>query len=159
MTTWTQLHTSVHVSGGDRFSFQLIRAPEFDWSLVHSDIQSQADKDFIAQCLPNRKPKLINGVERPMTPHTALRMYLCESMSTTFALGQTQHNNVSYFMVGSRSQKDLFKIQLKFPETTTIKVWDANTQFYIRVSEGDSFSEDGSASIGDRRTHSISEGW
>jgi len=158
MSDWIQLHSDVHISGGDGFSFQLIESPFPDWNLKHQNKQTREEQEFIKQCLPNNKPKIIAGIEVPLEPYNALRMYLCESMSATFALAQIQWNHRPYFIIGSRSQKDLFKILLKFPETTSVKVWDSNTQFYIRVAEGDSFSEDGSATIGSRRTFS-NEGW
>jgi len=153
MTKWTQLHTGVHISGGDGFSFIKLVLPWRDFFL---DTLNNEEKEFVKLCQPNHKPRFIKGVEVPLRPLDALRMYLCESMSHTFALAESTNGQA---MIGFRSQKDSFKFVLKFPETTAVKVWDSNTKFYIRVADGDTFSEDGSAQVGDRRSHSLNEGW
>jgi hypothetical protein len=160
MTNWTQLHTDVHISGGDGFSFVLIPRPrrEFKFNANGTHVQSDDEKDFIKLCLPGRKPKVINGITVEIEPYDALRMYLCESMSSTFAMSTMQRDGKFWFMVGVRSQRDLFKLNLKFEETQNTKVWDANTLFYVRVAEGDDFADDGSASFGHRRERS-EEGW
>lgn len=158
MTDWVELHSDVNISGGDGFSFLLLRRPQrtFDWQQQNK--QSAEEIAFVKQCLPNSKPKIIEGIEVLTPPHNALRMYLCEAMSTTFAYGQYIGNGIPCFIIGSRSQKDMFKLTLKFDETKTISSWDSNTEFYVRVADGDSFSDDGSATIGSRRSYS-DEGW
>lgn len=159
MTDWVELHSDVNISGGDGFSFLLLRRPLQSFGFGNSPAkQSPEEIAFVKQCLPNNKPKIIKGVEILTPPHNALRMYLCEAMSATFAYGQYIGNGQSSFIIGSRSQKDMFKLTLKFDETKTISSWDSNTEFYVRVAEGDSFSDDGSATIGSRRSFS-DEGW
>lgn len=158
MTDWTALHSDVHVSGGDGFSFLLLEKPLHSWDFQQPQKQSTEEIEFVKLCIPGHKPRIINGVEVPMEPDNALRMYLCASMSATFAYGTCMESGRPKWIIGSRSQKDIFKLKLKFPETEARKVWDSNTLFYIRVAEGDSFSDDGSATIGARRTHS-NEGW
>lgn len=153
MTKWTEIHSDVHISGGDGFSFIKIPMPPSNW--MFGGDPTEEEKEFIKVCVPNHKPRIIKGIEVPLEPYHALRMYLCAGASATFGLAMVGGN----FLVGVRSQKDLFKLALKFPETDTTKVWDSNTKFYIRVSEGDSFSEDGSAQIGSRRNFSLDEGW
>ena len=155
MTTWTQIHTDVHISGGDRFSFVLVPIPAHDWM---DNKPTDAEKEFVDLCLPNCKPKIINGIEVKITPDNALRMYMAESMGSTFAIGKTTRNNKICYIVGTRSPRDLFKLNLKFPNTENTKTWDSNTLFYVRVAEGDDFADDGSASFGHRRTRS-EEGW
>ena len=159
MTDWTALHSDVNISGGDGFSFLLLNKPQHNWDFRQPQNQSVEEIEFIKLCIPGHKPRIINGVEVPMEPDNALRMYLCASMSTTFAYGTCTERNIPRWIIGARNKKDIFKLKLKFPETETRTVWDSNTQFYIRVAEGDAFSEDGSAQIGDRRSHSINEGW
>ena len=152
MTKWTQLHSNVHISGGDGFSFVNLNMPFPDWV---RDSLTNEEKEFVKLCVPNHKPRTIKGVVVQLKPYDALRMYMCESMSDTFALS----HNGSACLIGSRSEQDLFKLVLKFEETKPIKVWDSNREFYIRVAEGDNFSEDGSAQVGNRREHSLNEGW
>lgn len=158
MTDWTELHSDVHISGGDGFSFMLLEKPMHSWDFQNPQNQTAEEIEFVKLCIPGHKPRIINGVEVPMEPDNALRMYLCASMSATFAYGTTKESGRPRWIIGSRSQKDIFKLKLKFPETQTRKVWDSNTLFYIRVVDGDSFSDDGSATIGSRRTFS-DEGW
>ncbi len=113
MTNWTQLHSDVAITGGDGFSFILIDAPAHNWN---DEVRTMPEEEFVQQCLPNDKPKIINGVEIKIKCLDALRMYLCESMSTTFALGQYVATGRPKFIVGSRNPADLFKITLKFPD-------------------------------------------
>jgi hypothetical protein len=159
MTDWTALHSDVHISGGDGFSFIVLSRPLHSFNYGPNAKQSAEELAFVKQCLPNNKPRVVAGIEVPTPPHNALRMYLCEAMSTTFAYGHYIGGGAPSFIIGSRSQKDMFKLTLKFDETRSISSWDSNTEFYVRVAEGDAFSEDGSAQIGDRRSHSINEGW
>ena len=158
MTDWIALHSDVHITGGDGFSFILLEKPMHEWNFQQPQNQSAEEIAFIKLCIPGHKPKIINGVEVPMEPDNALRMYLCQSMTTTFAYGTCKESGRPRWIIGSRSPKDIFKLKLKFPETEVRTAWDSNTTFYIRVAEGDSFSEDGSATIGSRRTFS-DEGW
>lgn len=155
MTEWSQIHTDVHIGGADGFSFVLIRKPD---PVFLTTVLSEEEQEFVSICLPGRKPRVINGVERPYEPWQALRMYMCESMSDTFAIGQTQRDYKTYFIIGTRSPRDLFKLNLKFPETTNTKTWDANILFYIRTAKDDVFSDNGTASFGHRRVRS-EEGW
>ena len=60
MTTWTQLHSDVSVSSGDGFHFVLLDVPMHEWN---HDTHTLEETDFIEQCLPNNKPKVINGVK------------------------------------------------------------------------------------------------
>lgn len=136
MTDWSQMHTDVHIGGADGFSFITLPTPMHNWQI---DMQSEEEKAFVELCLPGRKPRVIAGVERPYEPYNALRMYLCESMSYTFALAEHQGK----YYIGVRSKKDLFKLNLKFEDSTNIKVWDSKIVFYVRVAEGDFFSDKG----------------
>lgn len=158
MTDWIALHSDVNISGGDGFSFIVLRRPLHDFNFQQPVKQSAEEIAFVKQCLPNNKPRMVAGIEVPTPPHNALRMYLCDAMSATFAYGHYIGNGPPSFIIGSRSQKDMFKLTLKFDETRTISSWDSNTEFYVRVADGDAFSEDGSARIGNRRTYS-DEGW
>jgi len=128
------------------------------WDFRQPQKQSVEEIEFVKLCIPGHKPRIINNVEVPMEPDNALRMYLCASMSATFAYGTCMERSSPKWIIGTRSQKDIFKLKLKFPETETRKVWDSNTVFYVRVADGDAFSDDGSATIGHRRTFS-DEGW
>jgi len=141
MTKWTQMHTDVHISGADGFSFIKMRVPPHNW---HLDAQTDEEKEFVELCLPGHKPRVLGGVERPFDPYNALRMYLCEALTRTFALAEYQ----GHYYIGLRSHKDLFKLNLKFTDTQNIKVWDANIPFYVRVSEGDTYADEGNASFG-----------
>ena len=139
MTEWSQMHTDVLISGADGFSFITVPRPFHDWRTMGTPQLSEEEKAFVDLCLPGRKPRIIAGVERPYEPYNALRMYLCESMSSTFALAEHQ----AKYYIGVRSKKDLFKLNLKFEDSTNIKIWDSKIQFYVRVAEGDSFSDKG----------------
>ena len=136
MTDWSQIHSDVHIGGADGFSFITMSVPMHDW---RTDQQSKEEKEFVELCLPGRKPRMIAGVERPYEPYNALRMYLCESMSYTFALAEHQGK----YYIGVRSKKDLFKLNLKFDECDNIKMWDSKIKFYVRTAEGDTFSDKG----------------
>lgn len=136
MTDWSQIHSDVHVGGADGFSFITLIIPMHDWRM---DKQSEEEKAFVEMCLPGRKPRMVAGVERPYEPYNALRMYLCEAMSDTFALAQHQRR----YYIGVRSKKDLFKLNLKFDDAENIKIWDSKIKFYVRVAEGDFFSDKG----------------
>lgn len=156
MTNWTQLHSDVAITTGDGFSFILLDEPGHNWN---DEVYTIDEEEFIQQCLPNNKPKLIGGVEVKMKCKDALRMYLCASMSTTFALGHYVANGRPRFIIGSRSERDLFKITLKFPETKATKTWTSMIKFYIRVAEGDYFSERGDLPRGKAQYSRIDEAW
>lgn len=138
MTTWAQMHTDVYISGADGFSFITLKVPMHDWRVQDGKL-SDEEAAFVKLCLPGRKPRVIAGVERPYEPYNALRMYLCESMSSTFALAEFRGK----YYIGVRSKKDLFKLNLKFEDSENIKMWDRTIQFYMRVAEGDFFSDKG----------------
>lgn len=138
MTNWSQMHTDVLIGGGDGFSFITLPVPLHDWRVQDGKL-SDEEAAFVELCLPGRKPRVINGVERPYEPYNALRMFLCESMSSTFALAEHQGK----YYIGMRSNKDLFKLNLKFEDSSNIKIWDSRIKFYIRVEEGDFFSDKG----------------
>lgn len=137
MTEWSQMHSDVFIGGADGFSFITLRTPIHDWR-VDAKL-SDEETSFVELCLPGRKPRVINGVERPYEPYNALRMYLCESMSNTFALSEYRGK----YYIGVRSKKDLFKLNLKFEDSENIKLWDSKVKFYVRVAEGDFFSDKG----------------
>lgn len=136
MTDWSQIHSDVHIGGADGFSFITMSVPMHDWRI---DQQSKEEKEFVELCLPGHKPRMIAGVERPYEPYNALRMYLCESMSYTFALSEHQGK----YYIGVRSKKDLFKLNLKFDECDNIKMWDSKIKFYVRTAKDDTFSDKG----------------
>ena len=138
MTSWSQMHSDVFIGGADGFSFITLTTPIHDWRVLDGTL-SDEEKSFVELCLPGRKPRVINGVERPYEPYNALRMYLCESMSSTFALAESKGK----YYIGVRSKKDLFKLNLKFEDSDNIKIWDSKIKFYVRVAEGDFFSDKG----------------
>ncbi len=138
MTEWSQIHSNVHISGNDGFSFIVLPTPVHDWRVQDGKL-SDEEAAFVELCLPGRKPRVIAGVERPYEPYTALRMYLCESMSYTFAMCESKGN----YYIGVRSKKDLFKLNLKFEDCDNIKIWDSKMTFYVRTAEGDTFSDKG----------------
>ena len=147
MTEWGQIHSDVHIAGSDGFSFITMPTPMHDWRV---DVQSKEQQEFVELCLPGRKPRVINGVERPYEPYNALRMYLCESMSDTFALCESKGK----YYIGVRNKKDLFKLNLKFADCDNIKVWDSKMKFYVRTSKDDTFSDKGTLKrMQDERYH------
>ena len=162
MTEWGAIHTDTHISGTDGFSFVRFNSPDWDWT-------GKPIVEFIHLLMPNEdeRPQAWKDVEQLVTksmeiggarelPLQALKMHLCNTMSSTFALGQEQRGGD--FLVGATNPADLFKLKLKFAETEATKIWNSNTRFYVRVKKGEKFISDGTAATGHRRQFS-SEGW
>jgi len=161
MTEWGGIHTDTHISGTDGFSMVKFRGPEWDWT-------GENMVEFILRLLPNEddRPKAWKDVKQLVKtnvennsardlPYEALKLYLCKSMSNTFALGKTKSN---LMLVGTKSGADQFKLILAFEDAEKTKVWDSNITFYVRVKKGDKFVSDGNAATGHKRQFS-NEGW
>lgn len=131
MTEWNKIYSRVNISGADGFTFVAI--PHITWP------EDEAIT-FIKTLLPKEKHDNEFAMARArIDPVSALRMYLCETMSGTFCIGQGSLNQQSVFYVGARRPQDIFKLLLKIPDATKISAWESGMDFSVRVAENDDF--------------------
>jgi len=131
MSKWCAIHSDVNVSSGDGFHW--IRIPYGHW------VPGGKENPFVAS--------FRNKTDKQQSPHTVMRMYLCQAMSSTFCIGsEPSGTGGMMFVVGVRSEKDIFTLKLRFADSEETKIRTFGTQFYVRVLEGDTFSENGDLS-------------
>jgi len=128
MSKWSAIHSDVQVSSGDGFHW--IRIPYTAWV-------PPGEKNPFVEMLGIK-------TDKELSPVSAMRMYLCRAMNSTFCMG-TEPSGIGGLMVvvGVRSEKDIFQLKLRFAEAVETKVWSFGTNFYVRVLEGDHWSEGG----------------
>lgn len=144
MTQWSKIYTDVYLSGTDGFNFFTIERP---YGLFDDGTKEQ---EFVDALLPNRKRRIVNGIEIPMTSSGAVREYLANSTRSTHAFAYGDRNGEGVFYIGTRSSRDLFKLLLKFPNADNIKTWPSTMLFTVRVAEGDEFVPNGKGMYGPR---------
>lgn len=127
MSKWSSIHSDVHVSTGDRFYF--IRISYIAWTPF-------SEKNPFVEMLGIKSDKLLS-------PLSALTIYMCNAVSSTFCIGREFNDGKSAFIIGVRDERDLFQLKLRFADSTVTKVRETNTNFYVRVRDGDHFSEGG----------------
>lgn len=131
MTEWSRIYNRMNICGTDGFTFITlpnIRHPE------------EEIIKFIKKLLPKEKYDNEFAMKRAIAdPTSALRMYLCATMSGTFCIGQGSRKQESVYYIGARRPQDIFKLILKLPGANKITSWETGMAFMIRVAEGDDF--------------------
>jgi len=128
MSKWCAIHPNAQISSGDGFHW--IRLPYIAWV-------PQGEKNPFIESLGIKTDKVLG-------PESAMRMYLCRAMNSTFCIGKESSGiGGLMFVIGVRSEKDVFQLKLRFAEAVETKMWSYGTNFYVRVLEGDHWSEDG----------------
>ena len=128
MSKWSAIHSDVQVSSGD--GFRWIRIPYVVWA-------PKGEKNPFVEMLGIK-------TDKELSPESAMRIYLCKAMNSTFCLGTESSGAGSLMLVfGVRSEKDIFQLKLRFADSVETKIWSYGTQFYVRVLEGDHWSEKG----------------
>jgi len=131
MTEWNRIYARVKISGSDGFTFVTI--PNVTWP------EDEAEK-FIKKLMPKEKHDNEFAMKRAIVdPISALRMYLCATMSSTFCIGRGSLDRQSVFYVGARRPQDIFKLLLKIPDATKVTVWESGMNFTVRVAENDDY--------------------
>ena len=131
MTEWTRIYNRMNISGADGFTF--VTLPN-----VHHP-EEEAIK-FVKKLLPKEKHDNEFAMARAIAdPISALRMYLCATMSGTFCIGRGSRESVSVYYIGARRPQDIFKLILKLPDANKITSWESGMDFMIRVAEGDDY--------------------
>lgn len=128
MSKWSAIYTDVQVSSGD--GFRWIRIPYVAWV-------PPGEKNPFVEMLGIK-------TDKELSPESAMRIYLCKTLNSTFCMG-TELSGAGGLMlvIGVRSEKDVFQLKLRFADATETKVWSYGTRFYVRVLEGDYWSESG----------------
>ena len=128
MSKWSAIYTNAQVSSGDGFHW--IRIPYVAWV-------PEGEKNPFVEMLDVK-------TDKELSPRSAMRIYMCRAMNSTFCIGQESSGDGGLmFVIGVRSEKDIFQLKLRFAEATETKIWSHGTTFYIRVLEGDYWSENG----------------
>lgn len=128
MSKWSAIHSDVQISSGD--GFRWIRIPYVAW-------MPKGEKNPFVEMLGIK-------TDKELSPDSAMRMYMCKAMNATFCLGKESDGTGGLmFVIGVRSEKDIFQLKLRFANATETKIWSYGTQFYVRVLEGDDWSEKG----------------
>ncbi len=127
MSKWSAIHSYVHVSSGDGFHW--IRIPHVSW-------MPRGEKNPFVEMLGIK-------TDKKLSPDSAMRIYMCRYMNSTFCIGHESNGTGGLmFVIGVRSEKDVFQLKLRFSNAEETKIWSYGTTFYVRVLEGDTFSED-----------------
>lgn len=131
MTEWTKIYSKVNISGTDGFTFV---------TLPNITFPEEEVLKFIKKLLPKEKHDNEFAMKRAIADvRSALRMYLCQTMSGTFCIGQGSRDRESVFYIGARRPQDIFKLILKLPDANKVRVWESGMLFMVRVAEGDDF--------------------
>lgn len=131
MTTWAKIYSKVRLTSADGFTFATM--PNITWP------QEDAD-EFLKHLLPADKQNSEMAFKRALVdPKFALRMYLCETMSSTFCIGYGDRNNKSVFYIGARRPQDIFKLLLRLPNISKTNSWPRDMTFFVRVAENDDY--------------------
>ena len=132
MTEWSNIYPKERISGADGFTF--VTLAYITWPEADAD-------EWIKRFVPEEKHNNEFAMARAKAdPISAVRMYLCQTMSSTFCIGRGSRNDQSVFYIGARRPQDIFKLILKIPNATKTKTWPTDTSFSIRVSESDDFN-------------------
>ncbi len=132
MTEWNKIYNNVGLSSADGFTF--VTLPNVTWP------QEEAD-EFIRSLLPKNKQNSEFTIKRALVdPVSAVRMYLCATMSSTFCLSYGQRTDDMVFYIGARRPQDIFKLILRLPNASKINSWPSNMTFSIRVAENDDYN-------------------
>lgn len=131
MTEWNKIYSRVNISGADGFTFV---------TLPNITFPEEEVENFIKKLLPNEKHDNEFAMKRAIAdPISALRMYLCATMSGTFCIGQGSREQKSVYYIGARRPQDIFKLILKLPDANKITAWESRMDFMVRVAVGDDF--------------------
>jgi len=134
MTEWNRIHNRVNLSGADGFTFL---------TLPYITFPEEDAKAFIKRFVPDEKHDNEFAMKRAaVDPVSAIRMYLCRTMSSSFCIGRGSRNDQSVFYIGARRPQDIFKLLLKIPESEKVTTWDSQMVFTVRVAENDDFNPD-----------------
>jgi len=132
MTEWNKIYPKERISGADGFTF--VTLPFITWPEKDAN-------EWIEQFVPEEKHGNDFAMARAKAdPISAVRMYLCQTMSSTFCIGRGDRNQQSVYYIGARRPQDIFKLILKIPNATKTKTWPTDTNFSIRVAENDDFN-------------------
>lgn len=131
MTEWNKIYTDIQLSGGDGFTF--VTLPYITWPEENADA-------FIKQFIPEEKHDHVFTIKRANAdPLSALRMYLCRTMSSTFCIGRGSRDQRGVFYIGARRPQDIFKLILKIPNAKKTYTWASDIKFSVRVAEDDNY--------------------
>lgn len=132
MTEWNKIYNHVRLSSADGFTF--VTLPNVTWP-------QDGVEDFLKRLLPKDKQNSEFAIRRAhVDPMSAIRMYLCETMSSTFCLGYGQRNHAMVFYIGARRPQDIFKLILRLPTTSKTNSWPSDMVFSVRVAENDDYN-------------------
>lgn len=140
MSKWSAIHPSVEIRGTDGFRMLSFEMPPY------SAMDKLATKLSTEKSNPHEEfmRKLIPDGPMPRNPKDALKMYLTRIASSSFCVGNANRfdegENKSIFLAGFRSEKDMFKILLTWPDADQCATWRSSTKFFVRVAEGDEFT-------------------
>jgi len=131
MTEWNRIYSGVYLSGADGFTFltiPYITYPEKDAI------------ELIKRFLPVEKHDNEFAMKRALAcPDSAIRMYLCKTMSSTFSIGKGDRTHQTVYYIGARRPQDIFKLLLKIPEAEKVTMWGDRMKFSVRVAENDDY--------------------
>lgn len=131
MTEWRKIYTNIRLGGGDGFTFVTI---------PHITYPEEVAIEFIKRFLPVEKHDNDFAIRRALAcPESAIRMYLCKTMSSTFCIGMGSRDQRTVFYIGARRPQDIFKLILKVPEADKTYTWASEIKFSVRVAEGDDY--------------------
>lgn len=131
MTEWNKIYTGMNITGKDGFTFVTI--PYVAWP-------GDKAEEFIKQFIPKSKHDDEFTIRRAVVdPLSAMRQYLCSTMSSTFCIGIGSREQKSVFYIGARKPQDIFKLLLKNSDIKKTYTWSTDIRFSIRVAKEDDY--------------------
>jgi len=137
MSKWRAIHPAIKVNGMDGFRMLRFNMPSYSqMNAIASKLtegKNDPHEDFMRRLIPEGP--------LPRNPKDALKIYFTAEASYSFCVGNANmfdgDKNTSSFLVGFRSDKDMFKFLLTWPDAQQITTWQTNIQFFVRIAVDD----------------------
>jgi len=139
MSKWSAIHPSVQIASTDGFRMLVFEMPSY------GAMDKLASKLTEERTDPHEEfmRKLIPEGPLPRNPKDALKMYLTRTASSSFCVGNANRhfeNDKAMFLAGFKSEKDMFKLLLTWPDAQQTTTWSNRTRFFVRVAKDDEFT-------------------
>ena len=137
MSEWRAIHPSISIKGADGFRMLRFEMPSFS---KMRQIQAKLT-DGISDPYEETIRRLVPEGPIPTNPRDALKKYYTEHASYSFCVGDAKKfdpdNRISTFLIGFRSEMDMFKFLLTWPEAEQVSTWKSNIKFFVRIAKED----------------------
>ena len=134
MSKWSAIHPLVHIKSKDGFRMVLFPMPEkrfFQKLGAALSNKPEPEDEFMRKLIPDGP--------LPRSRLSAMKMYVSRVATSTYCVGRSGSPAGEAYLIGFREEKDIFKILLIWPDAKQVNSWRSNTNFFVRVAEGDEY--------------------